>query len=343
MQEIAYHFFFLTKKLLYILYINIGDIMRKKFKTRKRIKLKGILILIISIYTICVIRSYILNIKLIKSNEKFIYNTLYSSNNYVYLDKENKNIVGKITNYIKNNIFNNPVYFIKSQLNYNYDDKNEDTKDVAFMYEKNEMPLVYIYNSHQEENYSVKYLEEYNIMPDVLMAANMLKEKLENKNIKTIVEEENISEYMRKNNMVYAKSYQASRVFLEKIIDKYKSIKLFIDLHRDSIPHESTSVNMDGKEYAKILFVVGLEHDSYEKNLETANKLNSIILEKYPFLTRGIMKKKGTGVNGIYNQDLKENIVLIEVGGNENNIDEINNTLDVLSNVIGDYLNEKEQ
>ena len=53
------------------------------------------------------------------------------------------------------------------------------------------------------------------------------------------------------------------------------------------------------------------------------------------------MKKKGYGVNGIYNQDLKGNVILIEIGGNENNIEEINNTLDIMALVIGEYLNEK--
>ena len=91
------------------------------------------------------------------------------------------------------------------------------------------------------------------------------------------------------------------------------------------------------------VFVIGLEYSTYEKNLSVANELNNIIINKYPTLTRGIMKKEGYGVNGVYNQDLSSNVILIEVGGNENNIDEINNTLDLLSEVIGEYLNEKEK
>ena len=55
------------------------------------------------------------------------------------------------------------------------------------------------------------------------------------------------------------------------------------------------------------------------------------------------MKKEGYGVNGVYNQDLKENVILIEIGGNENNIEEVNNTLDLVAHVIGEYINEKEE
>lgn len=332
-------FLFLTKKLIYIIYSYIGDSMRRKFKTKRKIRFKKLILLIIVVYLVCVIRNYTLNIKLINSNEKFIYTTLDNSNNYVYTNKKSNNIINKISEYVENNIFNNPIFFLKSQINYNNEKK--ESKNVSFLYEKNTLPLVYIYNSHQGENYGMKYLEEYNITPNVLMAANMLKEKLESNNIKTVVEEENILEYMKNNNMSFAKSYQASRVFLEKAINKYKSVKLFIDLHRDSVSNISTTVNIDGKDYAKILFVVGLEHNNYEKNLDVATKLNNIILDKYPSLTRGIMKKKGVGVNGIYNQDLNENVILIELGSNENNIDEINNTLDILKDIIGEYLNEE--
>ena len=55
------------------------------------------------------------------------------------------------------------------------------------------------------------------------------------------------------------------------------------------------------------------------------------------------MKKQGYGVNGVYNQDLNSNVILIEMGGHENNIDEVNNTLDLVALAIGEYLNEKEK
>ena len=53
------------------------------------------------------------------------------------------------------------------------------------------------------------------------------------------------------------------------------------------------------------------------------------------------MKKQGYGVNGVYNQDLASNVILIEIGGHENNIDEVNNTLDLVADAIKEYLNEK--
>ena len=62
--------------------------------------------------------------------------------------------------------------------------------------------------------------------------------------------------------------------------------------------------------------------------------------QKYPTLTRGIINKGGEGSNGIYNQDLNPNIILIEIGAQENTIDEVLNTIDLLAPIIGEYINE---
>ena len=123
-------------------------------------------------------------------------------------------------------------------------------------------------------------------------------------------------------------------------MNKYPSVRLFIDLHRDSLSKSKSTVNINGKECAKIMFVVGKEHENYNKNLELANNLNDRITAQYPSLSRGISLKSGSGVNGIYNQDLSSNIILLELGGNENNITEVLNTIDIISNIIKEYIDE---
>lgn len=313
--------------------------MRKKFKKKKRFKFKKFIYIILIIFLVIIIKYYTDNLKLTNSNENLINNILNNINCYSYNDKENSNIIDTISEYITENIFNSPVNLLKNQLN--YDNQKENNVQTQFLYAENDIPRVYIYNSHQGENYSYEYLEEYNIIPNVLMASNMLKDKLENLNISTIVEESNILEYMEENNLNHAGSYIASRHFLESAINKYGSVELFIDLHRDAATHSVTHTVINGKDCAKILFVIGLEYETYQENLKIVTDINNIILEKYPTLTRGIMKKEGYGVNGVYNQDLSNNVILLEVGGHENNIDEINNTLEIIAEVIGEYLNEK--
>ena len=60
-------------------------------------------------------------------------------------------------------------------------------------------------------------------------------------------------------------------------------------------------------------------------------------------MSKGILKKGGNGVNGIYNQDLSSNSMLIELGGVENDINEVLNTLDALSVVFNELVKGENQ
>ena len=314
--------------------------MKKRFKSKRRLNYKY-LILIILLFFIITIFNYIENhVTITLQSEKTIDNLWKSGNKYSYNKIKNTYLSDELYNYFKNNIFNSPINLLKKELNYNTENPNNDNI-ISFSYVENEQPLVYIYNSHQGETYSSLYLEDYNIVPDVLIAANMLKDKLDNVGIEAIVENSNILKYMKENNLNHAGSYIASKYFLTNIIKKYPNMELYIDLHRDAAPHEVTTTTINGKVYAKVLFVIGLDNSTYENNLSIVTKINNIIQNKYPTLTRGILKKQGYGVNGVYNQDLSNNLILIEIGGNENNIEEVNNTLDLIANVIGEYINEK--
>lgn len=320
-----------------LLYSNSGDNMRKRFKKKKRFNFK---IILIPLFVVIIILffNYISNkVRLSLSNEIIINSIFKTNNNYSYDDVENNHITEELYSYIKENIFNSPINLLKSELKIN--DKEQEV--ITFMYGESKDPLVYIYNSHQGEEYSREYLEDYNIVPDVVMASLMLKDKLDDIGINSVVEESDILAYMKENNLNHAGSYKASRHFLANAINNYPSAKLYIDLHRDAASHNTTITTINGKVCAKVLFVIGLENETYESNLSVVTEINNIILEKYPTLTRGIMKKQGYGVNGIYNQDLAGNVILIEIGGNENNIEEVNNTLDLVAEVIGEYLNEK--
>lgn len=303
--------------------------MRKRIRRRKKIKIRNIIYFIIFLCLIFIFKFFILKIKIIESNEKLI--------NTILNEMSNKSIES-IINYIDNNIFNSPLFILENELNY----KNKEATPVSIKLETKEEPRIYIYNSHQGETYSYKYLEEYNIIPNVLMASHMLREKLNNIGINSVVEENNILEYMDKNNLDHSGSYIASRYYLEKFMNENNEMDLYIDLHRDAINHANSYININGKDCAKILFVIGLEYNTYQNNLNIVEKINNIINTKYPNLSRGIMKKKGYGVNGVYNQDLSSNVILIEIGGHENNIDEVNNTLDLVADALKEYLNEKE-
>lgn len=198
-------------------------------------------------------------------------------------------------------------------------------------------PRVYIYNTHQLEGYA-ETNPEYSITPNVQMASYLLKDRLNSFNIPTIVEMGNISDLLNSNGWSYSYSYKASRYFIEETLKKNKNLDLIIDLHRDSISHDRSTITYNNKKYAKIMFVVGEDYDTYQSNFELANNLNNLLKEKIPEISRGVVLKGGKGVNGIYNQDLSKNMILIECGGNENTIDEVINTIDLFANVIKSYL-----
>lgn len=43
----------------------------------------------------------------------------------------------------------------------------------------------------------------------------------------------------------------------------------------------------------------------------------------------------------IFNQDLSSHAILLEVGGVDNTIEEVNNTMQVIAEVLNEYINEE--
>lgn len=207
----------------------------------------------------------------------------------------------------------------------------------------NSKPKVYIFNTHQTEGYNSNFLEAFNINNTVYLASHILGEYLSDLGVATVVEENSIIDVLNTNGWKYGYSYKASRILLENAYKKNPSLDFFIDLHRDAASYDRTVTEIDGKKYAKILFVVGLEHENYEPNLQLAKKLNEKIKKIAPTLSRGVLEKKGPGVNGKYNQDFNKNTILIEVGGQYNYIEEVNNTLKIISKVIYEYLEDEKE
>ncbi len=330
-------------------------------KKKKKNKLKKIIfILIIYLSFSYTFYNIIKNNNKI-SNEQFI-NILVSSGNANIITKyKTTTIVNNTMKYLLNIDFKKPQTLLNTSIlkygkikkiektisiEYNDDYSNmDDLKKVsAYIKDPNpktiDNPIIYLYNSHQLENYNNASLDIYGITPNVLMASYLLREKLNSLNIPTIVEETNMSKILEENNWNYSYSYQASRQLLTNKISKYKSLKYFIDIHRDSITKDYSTITIDNKTYASILFVIGLDHDNWEPNYNLSTKLNNIINKKYPNLSKGIMKKSGLNVNGIYNQDVSPNCILIEIGGVDNTIEEVFNTTNVIAEALSTYINE---
>ena len=335
--------------------------MKKHFNSKKKKKSKlKYLIFVVLIYFVCqVIVGLITNIKLTTSNEEFLKALMKDSNHHLIYENNSKNIVNRVSKFFASVDFNNPISIIEKSLGIKADAKtirtglvyNDDFYDLTELekisqYIKDPYPVdisnprVYIYNSHQLEAYSSENLEIYNITPNVMMASYLLKDKLNKLGIPSVAEASNIIDFMQVNGWVHKDSYKASRFYILDAFNKYSSLDLVIDIHRDALEKKAATTTINGKKYAKTLFVVGLENDNYTSNLALANKINNVINEKYPTLSRGILKKQGEGVDGVYNQDISSKMILLEIGGQENSIEEVLNTVEAISIVIKEYLGD---
>ena len=199
-------------------------------------------------------------------------------------------------------------------------------------------PTIYLYNSHDTEEYKPSSFAEYSVMPTVKLSDYVLKEELEKNGFSVLIEDQTISSIRSSLGLNYAGSYQASRVLMEQAKKNNPSLKYFIDLHRDSLNHDRTTLTYNNKNYAMIMFLVGLENPNYEENLEFSNKISDAINSRISGLSKGIYQKEGEGVNGVYNQDFSNRTILIEIGGPENTIDEVYESLLILSEVLTEVI-----
>lgn len=324
--------------------------MAKKFHTKRRKKhklIKMLILILVCYFSFESTTYYVLKSQLATSNEEFLQNMLRDSNHYLLYQKSEENVIAKIGKYFMDFDLEQPLSLLgvptveekeKEEMVYQ---KDPDATFVSNPVEKTDVsssPQVYIYNTHQTESYSMKTLEPYNITPSVMMASYLMKEHFQKAGIETIVEETNISDYMKEQGYQYAESYVASRTFVESILKKYPDLKLIIDLHRDAIPHDSSTITIGEKNYAKVLFIVGMNNPNYQANLSLAQSISDLINQSYPKLSRGIMSKSGSNVNGLYNQDLNGNMILLELGANENTIDEVQNTVEAIVPIMSAYL-----
>lgn len=202
--------------------------------------------------------------------------------------------------------------------------------------------VVFIYNTHNRESFlphlpevkdpNLAHHEEIN----VTKVSDRIAKTLESNGIGATIDNTDIMQILNQKGWTYGKSYTASRPIVEERVAKNKDLQYVFDVHRDSLRRDKTTKTIDGKDYAQLLFVVGGEYASYEKNLELATQLHYQIEEKYPGLSKGVITKEGAGTNGVYNQDLSENALLLEVGGVDNDLEELYRTADVVAEVFSD-------
>ena len=329
--------------------------LKNKFKRKLNINIFKFLffIFIIFISFLLTTKYLIQNSKTITNDEylKYLLNKSYYKDTDNFIIKESIKFISNID--LKNpsslldskfkNVDKNEVVKIKKDATSGEDDYKEENYNKITSYINNtdnqeNDPIVYIYNSHQLETYSNLGLENENITPNVMMTSYLLKDELNKKGISTIVEDTNISEFIKISGLSSDSFYASTRIFLKNAINKYKNLKYFIDIHRDSVNRNISTIAIDNKNYARILFVLGTTNPNYKENEKLMKSLDEISDNLYPGLSRGIYYRPTPNWPDSYNQDLNSGIILIEVGGKENSIEEVTNTINALSSIIKKYI-----
>ncbi len=307
--------------------------MKKRFISKKKGKylFTKLGILLIIIFMSCVVT---FNLLIKKTKEKLFDELEVGKNLFVNATNQNGLLGLDLLD---------PKEMFRLSLNYVIDaePKKETfpTLELVKKHENDEQPLIYIYNTHDTESYDSALLETYNIKYTTRIGSYILSEHLRDLGIPSYVETASMGEYLKANGLGYNSSYKASRHYLEERLKTYPSIKYTIDLHRDSVGRNVGATTIDGKSYARVMFVVGVGYEVSDNNMAMAKKIHEKLGSK---LSRGILERSGSPtVKGIYNQDVGDTSLLIEMGGVENTIEEVYNTLELLAKILFEIIKEE--
>lgn len=136
----------------------------------------------------------------------------------------------------------------------------------------------------------------------------------------------------------YTASYDTARVGLQEQLKKYPTVKLVIDLHRDSAELEdgtqwATKATVNGEPSAQIMLVLGTDryytHPNYEQNLSIALKLHAIMEKTHEGVTRPLDLRRQR-----FNQDLSTGAIIAEIGAAGNTYQEAMTGVSVLAEAI---------
>ena len=138
----------------------------------------------------------------------------------------------------------------------------------------------------------------------------------------------------------YTKCYEQSYKTVEMYLQEYGDFDLIIDLHRNSATESMTTVNLNGEDLARIMFVTA-QNPRYIANMELAQQFTSIAEGVFPTLLSGMpILDRPSGIYG-NNLGLSDNMILIELGTNENSIEDAKRSTKYIARIIAEYLKDK--
>lgn len=213
--------------------------------------------------------------------------------------------------------------------------------------EDNDEPQVLIMHTHATESYA-EYGAGYYDKRDaewrsrdneknVVRLGKIITDELNAAGIKTL-HDETQHDYPSYNGS-YARSEETVKGYLEK----YPSIKVVLDVHRDAIQTSDGTVykaisEIDGEKAAQVMIISGcddgtMDMPEWDKNLRFAAAFQSVMEEKYPGLTRPVFFCYRQ-----YNQHLTNGSLLLEFGSHGNILAECERTAHYVGKSLAELL-----
>lgn len=192
----------------------------------------------------------------------------------------------------------------------------------ATRFERTDGPTVLIVHTHATEAYAdCENYRSTDAERSVLRVGQVIAERLNANGIVTLHDTKQIDR------MGYSESYSHAAEVIEEYLEKFPSIQMVIDVHRDAVADGDGAqlamrTTIDGQEAAQLLLVMGtdgsgLDHPNWEENLAFALKIQALCERR----SAGSMRSLTLSSNR-YNQHLTAHSILLEVGAAGNSLEE---------------------
>lgn len=256
-------------------------------------------------------------------------------------------IVSRTTDSTGANLKYQKIY-IKNQTGLSIDLKTELLTPPKLKITNTDDPLVLIVHTHTTECYMNEergYYTDSDITRttdesfNVTAVGKVLKENLAKKGIIAVQATEK-HDYPE-----YSGSYSRAEETIKKYLKKYPTVKVVVDLHRDSVTDENGTksalvTNINGKKAAQIMLVSGCQSGSvvgfknWRENFRLAIRLQQTMEVLYPTLARPILFTSRR-----YNQHITTGSLLIECGTEANTLEQAKYSAELLADCLASALN----
>ena len=237
---------------------------------------------------------------------------------------------------------------VKNSSSRDIDIKKELAGSLGFSLEDTDETQVLIYHTHTHESFleydTGYYYESFYPRSDdntknVCAVGKEIADRLNAAGITTIHD-------TTVHDNTYCGAYDRSLETIRSYLEKYPTIKVVLDIHRDGLGTDSKRLKpvctVNGRKAAQIMILAGYNYEGteefrdWEYNLRFGLQLQKRVLGEYPDLLRPLYFG-----NFMYNMNVNTGSLLIEIGADSNTVDEVRYSGYLLGGILSDMLRDR--